>query len=184
MKFSQFRSSIEEQTMNSKVVASTWCYNHFIQETLNGIFVDRDYTDYKSIDEAVIAIRNQNESNIIYEQLQYNIQEDLNENHVIELIKEYSSQRVTDTLVENYIHNTVTKKFSIDPVLFEIRKYNKINNIIEDRLDYILDDGSIVVISENMQQKINNLFNEHKEIVDYMKENKDNFLNVVNQIEE
>ena len=65
----------------------------------------------------------------------------------------------------------------------EIRKFNNFDRLIEGHVDYKLDDGSVVVISEETQQRINSTFGQHKDVVQYMRESKDNFLSVLNQLE-
>jgi len=49
---------------------------------------------------------------------------------------------------------------------------------------YELQDGSIVAIDEQTQEQLNNLLANHKDVVEYMRETKDNFFNVVNKIKE
>jgi spore coat protein CotF len=42
----------------------------------------------------------------------------------------------------------------------------------------------MVVIKESTQARLNNLLGNQKEIVEYMRESKENFLNVIQQLEE
>ena len=74
--------------------------------------------------------------------------------------------------------------FTVDIVVQEIRKLNKLDSIIENKIHYELQDGSIVAIDEQTQEQLNNLLANHKDVVEYMRESKDNFFNVVNKIKE
>jgi hypothetical protein len=56
--------------------------------------------------------------------------------------------------------------------------------LIEGRIDYKLNDGTVVVITDGVQQRINNVFAQHQDVVEYMRESKENFLNVLNLLEE
>ena len=66
----------------------------------------------------------------------------------------------------------------------KIRALNKLDSIIENKLDYTLADGTVIAINEETQQELNNLLANNLEIVDYMRESKENFFYVVNKIKE
>jgi len=70
------------------------------------------------------------------------------------------------------------------PVVYEIRKLNKLDVVIEGKIHYELNDGSVVAISEATQENLNNLLQNQKEIIDYMRESKENFIHVVEKLEE
>jgi hypothetical protein len=74
--------------------------------------------------------------------------------------------------------------FSVDPVVYEIRSLNKLDRIIEGKITYTLNDGSIVAISEDTQDKLNKLLHNHTDVIEHMRESKDNFMMVVSKIEE
>jgi len=58
-----------------------------------------------------------------------------------------------------------------------------LDNIIEGKLDFILGDGSIIAIDESTFNKINNILCNHSDIIDYMRESKQNFIYVIEQLE-
>jgi hypothetical protein len=66
----------------------------------------------------------------------------------------------------------------------EIRKLNKLDVVIENKLHYQLDDGSIVAINEATLQFLNNLLHNQTDIVEYMRESKENFFYVIEKIKE
>ena len=74
--------------------------------------------------------------------------------------------------------------FSVDPLICELRKYNKLDRLIEGKLNYTLNDGSVIAIDESTQDYLNKLLNNQNEIVEYMKESKANFLHVLKRIGE
>jgi hypothetical protein len=74
--------------------------------------------------------------------------------------------------------------FSVDPVVHEIRKLNKLDRLVENKLHYVLEDESIVAIDVRTQEHLNNLLQNQTEIIEYMRESKENFFHVLEQIEE
>lgn len=109
---------------------------------------------------------------------------DIPDTKVAEIIKEYHNIKVTDTLIESYIELASSNTFSVDPVICELRKYNKLDRLVEGKLDYTLDDGSIIAINEATQDYLNKLLQNQTEIIEYMRESKVNFLKVLEQIGE
>ena len=74
--------------------------------------------------------------------------------------------------------------FSVDPVVQDIRSLNKLDRLVEGKLHYVLSDDTIVAISEHTQSRLNNLLQNQTEIIEYMRESKENFFHVLEQIEE
>jgi hypothetical protein len=54
--------------------------------------------------------------------------------------------------------------------------------LIENKIDYKLDDGSIIAIDEDTQDLLNALLVDRQDIVEHMRANKENFLQVVREI--
>ena len=101
---------------------------------------------------------------------------------IVEIIKENYDVKVTDSLVESFRNLAESKTFTANKVVTDIRKISRANRIVEDRLDYILDDGSVVLVTEETQEYINNLLKTHNDIIDYMRLSSDNFLKVIKQL--
>ena len=74
--------------------------------------------------------------------------------------------------------------FSVDPVVQKIRSLNKLDRLVEGKLHYVLSDDSIVTIDESTQEHLNNLLQNQTEIIEYMRESKENFMHVLELIEE
>lgn len=120
----------------------------------------------------------------LVEEVAKEIYEEIPNTRVAEIIKEYHDVKVTDTLIETYLDAASSNLFSIDPVICELRKYNKLDRLIEGKLNYTLNDGSIVAINEATQEYLNKLLTNQTEIIEYMRESKENFLSVLEQIGE
>lgn len=120
----------------------------------------------------------------VVEQVAKETYEEIPSSKVAEIIKEHHDVKVTDTLVESYLELASSNIFSVDPVICELRKYNRLDRLIENKIHYVLNDESIVTISEATQELLNKLLNGKTEIIDYMKESKENFLQVVELIGE
>ena len=52
------------------------------------------------------------------------------------------------------------------------------------KLEYELEDGSVVAIDESTQESLNILLKEHNEVVEYMRESKDNFMKIIKELGE
>ncbi len=98
------------------------------------------------------------------------------------IIKKHSNNIITEQLIKEYSNKVFNKEFSGDRVLFEIRNLNKLDNILPNKLDYILEDNSRIVINYETQELINNILGNHKDIIDYMQKNSNNFSKTINQI--
>lgn len=149
------------------------------------MLVDRAETLFSSIDEAISHIKQHIIQEDIQKEIQQDVYEDMPDVTVADIIKEHhDGVRITDTLIESYVELASSKLFTTDPVAQDIRKLNKLDCVVEGRVDYVLNDGSKIIITEGAQEKINKLFRQHPDVVEYMRESVDNFLSVFDQIEE
>lgn len=185
MKFSQFFQQVNSGLVGSQVVSNHYCFEHIIQSTADGvILVDRCKTDYESLEEAVANIKQQRLSKQLEEEIYQEQYLEISDNKIVDIIKQYHNDiRVTDTLLESYVELASSKRFTVDNVALDIRSLNKIDRLIENKIDIHLDDGFIIAISEQLHRSINNIFAGHLDVVEYMQSSKDNFLDVLNQIE-
>jgi|SRR5687768_1702081 len=106
----------------------------------------------------------------VYESLPYG--------RVASIIEDHHNVKVTDTLVEKYIEFASKKRFTFDSVALEIRNLNKFDNIIEGKIEFILEDHTSVFVSNNNFIKMKELIGENQEAIDFMNKTKENFLNV------
>jgi len=181
MHYSEFTKSLKR----SNVVESTRSYLQLIERTEEGkVLINGIETEFTSLEEARQYIKQDYISQQLEEQVSKDLYEELSEHTVANIIKEYHDIKVTDTLIENYIKLASSHMFSVDPVVQGIRSINKLDRLIEGKLHYVLNDESIVAIGERTQLRLNNLLHNQIEIIEYMRESKDNFFHVLEQIEE
>lgn len=186
MNYRQFKTSLYATVTGSDVVNQTSCYGKTICETADGeIFVDGVRTEHGSLEEASESIRHEKIQEDIQREIQQELYEEMSDTKIADIIKTYHENiRITDTLIESYVELASSKLFTVDRVAQDIRKYNKLDRLVEGRVDYKLDDDTVIVITEETQNKINKIFGQHPDVVAYMRQSVENFLDVVNQIED
>ena len=185
MYFRQFSKKLSEQTGQDEIKSQIRSYGHLIEETAEGlILVDKQESSFTDLEEARQYIVRQEQAKRIEEEVKTDLYEELSDNTIAKIIQEHHDVKVTDTLIESYIEFASSKLFTIDPVVTEIRKLNKLDKLVEGKIDYVLNDESIIAISESTQHKLNSLFGGHQDIVEYMRESKENFLEVIRNLGE
>lgn len=169
----------------SDVVESVRSYMRLIEKTSEDkVLVDGEETEFVTIEEARQYIKEKHLSEKLELEISNELYEEISENTVANIIKEHHDVKVTDTLIENYIQLASSRMFSTDPVVQEIRKLNKLDTLVEGKLHYVLDDDNIIAISETTQERLNTLLQNQTEVVQYMRESKENFMHVLELIEE
>lgn len=118
------------------------------------------------------------------EQAKKELYEELSDKTIANIIIEHHDIKVTDTLVESYKQLASSTIFSIDPVVHQIRSLNKLDRLVEGKLHYVLEDETIVAIDESTQDRLNNMLQNHTDIVEYMRKSKQNFMHVLTKLEE
>lgn len=181
MNYTQFTKSFNK----SNIVESVRSYLQLIEKTEDGtVLINGIETEFKSLEEARQYIKQDYISNQLAEEVSTDLYEELSDDKVANIIKEHHNIKVTDTLIESYVKLASSRRFSVDPVVLEIRSLNKLDRLIEGKLHYVLDDESIVTIDERTQDRLNKLLQNQTEIIDYMRESKDNFFHVLTKLEE
>jgi hypothetical protein len=181
MNYNQFTKSLKR----SDVVESVRSYMRLIEKTSEDkVLVDGEETEFVTIEEAKQYIKEKHLSKKLEQEISNELYEEISEHTLANIIKEHHDVKVTDTLIENYIQLASSRMFSTDPVIQEIRKLNKLDTLVEGKLHYVLDDDNIIAISETTQERLNNLLQNQTEVVQYMRESKENFMHVLELIEE
>lgn len=167
------------------VLESVRCYNHLIEKRQDGsITINNELTRFERLEEAKEYIKTKILSEKLEAQISSETYEELSENTIARIIKNHHDIKVTDTLIETYVDLASSKLFTVDPVVYDIRKLNKLDVVVENKIHYELNDGNIVAISKETQETLNKLLQNHTDVVEYMRECKDNFLCVVEQIKD
>jgi len=177
MNYNEFTSKLH----SGEVLRS---YGRLIEMVDGTVTIDGEPTKFKSLEEARLDVKQEYTAQKIEEQVSKELYEEISDAKVASIIKEYHDVKVTDTLIETYIQLASSNMFSVDPVVQDIRALNKLDRIVEGKLHYVLADDSIVAISEQTQERLNKLLGNQTEIIEYMRESKENFLSVLEQIEE
>lgn len=184
--YSKFVSNIEQNLAGDSVVSSATCFEYVIRQHSNGkVSIDRQTTNFSNIEEAKQQIKQLRLEENIKRQVENQVYEDITESKIAEIIKKHHGDiKITDTLIEKYIELASSKSFTTDTVVLEIRDLNKLDKQLENKIQYILEDNSTVFIDRISQSTINNIFGNHPDVIDYMKQNSSNFINVVSMLEE
>lgn len=181
MYYGQFLKTIK----GADVVESVSSFGHTIElKTNGGVSIDNEPTEFKTLEEARKYIKNKTISEKLEAQISNESYDEISENQIAKIIKEYHNVKVTDTLIESYIDLASSKLFTVDPVVYEIRKLNKLDVVVEGKVHYDLADGNTVAVSKLTQETLNNLLQNQTDVVEHMRESKENFMRVIEQIKE
>ena len=179
MKYKQFAKRLKESICAIQIQEESECRGHSIILSKDGkVFVDFKQTELASLDEAAQYIN----QIALEEEIVKDLYEDIPPSKIANIIREHHSIKVTSSLIESYVQLAVSKTFSIDPVIYEIRLLNSMHSLIENKIDYKLQDGSIVAISEETQLALASLLDDKYELVEYMRESKSNFMYVLKEL--
>jgi len=185
MYFGQFSKKLTQDITGAQIVEQAHSNGHLIEKTVTGIvLIDKEKTSFQDLEEARQYLKQKYYTKNIEEQIKTELYDQISENKIANIIKEHHDIKVTDTLIESYIELASSKLFTVDPVVQEIRNLNKLDKLIEGKIDYKLTDGSIIAINEDTQEQLNNLLDNQQEIIEYMRQSKDNFIHVLKKIGE
>lgn len=182
MNYSEFTSSAyEELGIQSEIE----CFEHTLALTTDDrILVDGVETSFKTLKEAREHIKSSSDG-----PRQVDIREEvfraIPQQMVVDLIRKYHPEtKITNKLVESYLVAAADRVLSTDYTLRDLRSLYPADTVFENHTDYKLDDGSVVMISESTQKTLNKILGKHQNIIDHMRESKENFMDVINQIED
>jgi len=186
MKLNEFVKNLYSRTGNyGNVVTVSSHYGHQILENdksdyyVDGVLLESKLDNLEEVKRYIELEESASETKI-------KIYETISDTIIAKIIKKYNEDiKVTTTLVESYMSLASSKVFTVDPVLLEMRSSYKTAHIIEHKLDFKLNDGKQIAIGEDTVNKIANVLNKSKdkeEILNYMRQNIDNFTSVVKQL--
>lgn len=171
--------------LKSKLSESSGILDSFIYQDKR-VVISKDF--HISINESIIEIEVKN----LEEAREYaksyinnsNILKDIDavipEEKIVNLISKYhNSIKITDKIVESYLDLASSNLFTIDPVLVEIKQKN---TSIPGKIEHKLNDGSVVAVDEHTQSKLNRLLEDKYQVVEYMRESKQNFMRIIKEV--
>jgi hypothetical protein len=186
MKLSELVKNLYSKTgdYGDVVAVSTHHGSQIIQNSNNQYYLDGTLLESKL--DNLEEVKRYIELNKSASETKKKIYETISENTIAKIIKKHNEDiKVTTNLVESYMSLASSKVFTIDPVLLEMRSSYKTAHIIENKLDFKLDDGKVIAISEETVEKIGNILNtsnDKEEILSYMRQSVENFASVVKQL--
>ena len=128
MYYGQFKQSLN----SSDVLSSIRSFGHLIEMHRDGsVTIDRKSSEFESLEEARKYIKSKTFSEKLEVQISQEIYEEISEIRIANIIREHHDIKVTDTLIESYIDLASSKIFTLDPVVHEIRKLNKLDVVVE-----------------------------------------------------
>jgi hypothetical protein len=186
MRLNEFVKKLYSKTGNyGNVVSVTTHYEHQIIKNEHGdYYIDGVLLESKlnSLEEVREYINLQESA----KEARTKIYEELSQEKIANIIKKHNENtKITTSLIESYITLASSKKFTVDPVLFEMREINRSSRMFQNKIDFLLNDEKTVAISEDTYKKIENLLNNkenRQELINYMRENANNFLSVIKQL--
>ena len=185
MRFRQLYKQMTEQLLESSIEEHEHYYGHNVVKTQDGVYVDFRPTHFQSINEAKQSIKQQQSVDVINNSLNEAVYREMPNTILANIIHKHNGDvKVTDTLIESYTNLAISKAYTTDNVVYDMRVMNRTNRLVEGYLDYILDDGTTIAITEREQKNINNLLEHHDDVVHFMKQNKENFLQVLEQLKD
>lgn len=181
MRYSEFTKKLKRPD----VVEHVRSFAQLIEKLEDGkVLINGIETQFKTIEEARENVKEKHVADQLENTASKQLYEELSDTTVANIIKEYHDIKVTDTLVESYKILASSNMFSVDPVVQHIRSMNRLDRLVENKLHYVLNDESIVAIEEQTQERLNKLLQNQNEIIEYMRENKENFMYVLSKLEE
>jgi hypothetical protein len=133
---------------------------------------------FSSLEEATEYVKNYIDSQDLLKSVDL-----ISEAKVVEIIKKHNvADKVTTTLVEAYVEFVNSKDFSIDQVVTEIK--SKSNDSQFHKLEYVLKDGSTVALDEDTVIELSIKLKDKYKLVEHMRESKENFMQVIRELEE
>lgn len=177
--FKSFKKQVLEQSGLADSL-SIFGYDVQITESLdiiiNGTKIN---SDVNTLEEAREYAKRYIENTELLEDIDTTIPEE----KIAQFIRQYHSiDKITDTLIESYIELASSNMFTVDPVVTAIKESKTAE--FNGKLQYELNDGSVVAINEATQEMLNSILADKNEIVEYMRESKDNFVRIIKELGE
>jgi hypothetical protein len=190
MLLKEFKTKLAQESKNYGKVVHTFTHmnRNVVVNSNNDVYIDGVLSEeqFLSINETKYYIKQQLQSEKLKHEVEHQIYEEISNTSIANIIKKHHEvPKVTSQLIESYVDLASSKVFTVDPVVLEMRKLNKLSNLVEGKLDFVLNNKTVIAIDEDTFLKINNFLNmcEEKDLVlNYMRESHENFLHVVKEL--
>lgn len=190
MYLKEFKTKLAQESKNYGKVVHT--FTHMMRDVVvnsnNDVFIDGmlHEEEFVSINETKYLIKQQLFSEKLKHDVEQQIYEEISNTSIANIIKKHHEvPKVTSQLIESYVDLASSKLFTVDPVVLEMRKLNKLSNLVEGKMDFVLNDKSVIAIDEDTFLKMSTFLNtcgEKDLVLNYMRESRENFLHVVEEL--
>jgi hypothetical protein len=180
MNYSRFSSNLNKTLTGIDIQESIYIFGHTIQRTIDGkVLINNKETYCKDLSEAKRYIIQQINVDVIKQEILDEVYSD-NRLKIANIINEEHNIKVTDNIINQYIKLASNKTFTTDSVVHQIREMNKFESSIGEKLQYVLEDNTIIAIDTETQNTLNSILK--PDVIDYMRESSNNFLKILNVI--
>lgn len=175
MNYTNFQHQLSENLFEIDLKSQFQIGQYLIKEYHNGSF-GAENKEFNSFQEAYNYIAHLNETKYYWD---YDNPEPITDHTVANTIKEFHNKKITNTVISEVQNTLRNKLFSLDPVIESLRK----NNLFENKVDFILKDGSRVFLNKSTLHEMIKVFGEHTDITEYLNESASNLVNTVKLME-
>lgn len=99
-------------------------------------------------------------------------------NTVATIIREHSNDKITNVLLESYLQQAIAREFTTDPIVLKLRNLFPIESI-NSKIDFVLEDGSIVAISKTLLERLSS---KNDKYIEDMRKSIDSFTHSIRNI--
>lgn len=182
MHLNEFITKLYSTTGNYGNVTGVTTYydKEIIVNEDNEYFVDGVKLDqtFSSLEEAKQYIDIQEDASNV----KIDLYETVSNTKVASIIRKYTDEKITNQLIESYIQDASSKRFTIDPIVVEMRSQNTLDCEINGKITFKLNDGKTIAISEQTIETLASTLNKSElkeQTIEFMQESAENFLSVV-----
>lgn len=168
MKYSQFIKKLESSVYNSPIKEEVRIQGNHVVVLENGdVFMNRRHTSFLSLDEAIKFTKRE-----MYRDLAWiKAFDNISANSIASIIREHSSEKITNSLIESYLDEAFDKVLTTNPITLKIRDLVSLNSV-DNKIDFVLEDGSTVAIGKTLLEKLNS---ENDKYINNMRKSIDSF---------
>ena len=177
--YEQFKHHLASKLTGAEITEQVISAGRHVCTDGTKVYVDYMASEYASIKEATSCLKNNELSQAIQSIVSDTIQ--YNDYRVLNVIKESTGCRLTNTLVETYVDAVNNRTLTLDETVHAIRD-RCIKSNINNKVLFVLEDGASVAIDSNTLSTLRKLFKENTDVVEYMRTSSSNFNSVLKQI--
>lgn len=178
MRYNQFIKQIQDSIYPVPVVTEAFIYGNRIALLEDGsVFINYSKSASSSMEEAIDYIKTEQ----FKEELRVESIYSIPESTIADIIRKHDFDvKITNSLIESYVQMAIDQELTTDPVVLKIRSFYP-SNTIENKIDFVLEDGSTIAISSSLLEKINLNFKSDK-YINSMRKSIENFTHAIKDL--